>query len=104
MTARTRQLEQPSLGILLLILAAACSPDSKDVTGPQAPPASSAVAVPLAGITAAGVCDFDPTESALTGPGWTKVFEDGFSGNLSQWTIWSGGAVNEGLRRYQAAN
>lgn len=104
MTDRSRQLKQPSLGILLLILAAACSPDSKDLTAPQAPPASSAVAAPSAAVTAGGVCNFDPTESVLTGPGWTKVFDDGFSGSLSQWTIWNGGAFNEELQLYQASN
>jgi beta-glucanase (GH16 family) len=104
MTDRTRQLNRPSLGILLLILAAACSPDQKDLTGPEAPPASSAVAAPSLAATAVGVCDFDPTESALTGPGWSKVFEDGFSGDLSQWTIWSGGAFNEELQLYQPSN
>src|SRR5688500_7418177 len=104
MTDRTRQMKQPTLGILLLNLAAACSRDSKDLTGPQAPPACSAVAVPSAGIAAGGVCDFDPAESALTGPGWTKVFEDGFSGNLSQWTIWNGGAFNEELQLYRSSN
>ena len=77
MTDRARHLKQPSLGILLLILAAACSPDPKDLTGPATPPASSAVAAPSAGAAAIGVCDFDPTESALTGPGWSRVFEDG---------------------------
>lgn len=50
------------------------------------------------------MCDFNPTESALTGPGWGKVFEDGFSGDLSQWTTWIGGAFNEELQFYQPAN
>jgi beta-glucanase (GH16 family) len=74
------------------------------VTGPATPPASSAVAVPSAATTAAGVCDFDPTESTLTGPGWGKVFEDSFSGSLSQWSTWIGGAFNEELQFYQPAN
>jgi beta-glucanase (GH16 family) len=104
MTQRARRLRQPIPGTVLLILAAACSPDRNDLTAPATPPASSAVAVPSAATTAAGVCDFDPTESTLTGPGWSKVFEDGFSGGLSQWTIWNGGAFNEELQMYQASN
>lgn len=97
MTRRTRW-------IALLILAVGCSPDRQDVTGPE-PPASSAVAAPTAAALASGVCDFNPTESALTGPGWSKVFEDGFSsGDLSQWSVWYGGAFNEELQLYQAAN
>jgi len=97
-------LKQCTSGIALLILAAACSLDRQDLTDPGTPPASSAVAAPSAGTTAAGVCDFNPTESTLTGPGWSKVFEDSFSGDLSQWTIWFGGAFNEELQLYQPAN
>jgi beta-glucanase (GH16 family) len=97
-------MKHPALGILLLILAAACSPDHQALTAPEVPPASSAVSAPSAVTAAGGVCDFDPAEGALTGPGWTRVFEDGFSGNLSQWTIWNGGAFNEELQLYQPAN
>lgn len=104
MSDPARHVKRPALGILLLILAAACSPDRQELTAPEVPPASSAVAAPSALTAAGGVCDFDPAESALTGPGWTKVFEDGFSGNLSQWTIWNGGAFNEELQLYQPSN
>lgn len=104
MIPRARLRKQPLLGLALLILAAGCAPDREDVTGPATPPASSAVAAPTAGTTAAGVCDFDPTESTLTGPGWNKVFEDGFSADLSQWTVWIGGAWNEELQFYQPSN
>lgn len=104
MTHPARLLKQPSLCLALLILAAGCSPDRPDVTGPATPPTSSPVAAPSSLATAAGVCDFNPTESTLTGPGWSKVFEDGFSGDLSQWTIWNGGAFNEELQLYQPSN
>lgn len=103
MTYRTRFRKQPYLWTLLLILAVSCS-DRQGPTGPTTPPASSAVAIPSAAVTAAGVCDFNPTEGALTGPGWSKVFDEGFSGNLSQWTIWNGGAFNEELQLYQSSN
>jgi beta-glucanase (GH16 family) len=104
MRHRARHFKQTWLWLALVILAASCAPDREDVTGPGTPPASSAVAVPSAATTAAGVCDFNPTESTLTGPGWGKVFEDGFSGDLSQWTIWIGGAFNEELQFYQPSN
>jgi len=102
MRYRLRSPKLPLLGIVLLMLAASCAPDRPDPTGPNTPPAP-AVAVP-SGTAAAGVCDFDPTESVLTGPGWTRVFDEGFSGGLSQWNIWTGGAFNEELQLYQAAN
>jgi len=103
MRYRIRFRKQPSLWTLLLILAASCS-DRQGPTGPTTPPVSSAVAAPSAAATAAGVCDFNPTESALTGPGWSRVFEEGFAGDLSQWTIWNGGAFNEELQLYQSSN
>lgn len=104
MTHRVRQSRQPSRGILLLILAAACSPEVQDPTGPDTPPASSADAVPSLVTDAGGICNFDPAETALTGPGWNKIFDEGFSGDLSQWTIWNGGAFNEELQLYQSPN
>lgn len=104
MTHRARLSQRHIAGLLLLILAASCAPDHEDVTGPAKPPANSAVAAPSTATAAVGVCDFNPSETALTGPGWSKVFEDGFAGNLSQWTIWNGGAFNEELQLYQAAN
>ena len=103
MTHRAHRLPQPGWGLLLTTLAAGCAMDDQQLTGPDVP-ASSAVAIPLAAALAAGVCDFDPGESALTGPGWTKVFDEGFSADLSKWTIWIGGAYNEELQFYQPAN
>lgn len=51
-----------------------------------------------------GVCNYDLNESTLTGAGWTKKFEDTFSTNLSKWNTWTGGAFNNELQYYQAAN
>lgn len=104
MNGRTQHPLRVRVGIALLLLAAACAPEREDMTGPNRAPASSAVATAAAGTTVTGVCDFNPTESALTGPGWTKVFDEAFSGNLSQWNVWTGGAFNEELELYQAAN
>lgn len=54
-------------------------------------------------VSATAVCDFDLTETTLTGSGWTKVFDEQFS-NLNAWNIWTGGAYNNELQFYQAAN
>lgn len=104
MTGRDLPSLRVRLGVGLLLLAAACAPEREEVTGPNRAPASSAVAAPSAATTAVAVCDYNPTESALTGPGWTRVFDEAFSGDLSQWNIWSGGAFNGELELYQAAN
>lgn len=72
-------------------------PDNKDVINarpPQPPPPS----------VIHGVCGFDLDESALTAAGWTKKFEDNFDGDLSKWNTWYGGAFNNELQLYQAAN
>lgn len=55
-------------------------------------------------IPATGVCNFTLNESALTSAGWTKVFEDEFTTDLSKWNIWYGGAYNYELQLYQANN
>ena len=51
-----------------------------------------------------GVCDYDISESAITAAGWTKTFGDDFSTNLNSWNTWYGGAFNNELQLYQAAN
>jgi beta-glucanase (GH16 family) len=89
---------------LALVAAVACAPDTREPTDPSAPPVSSATATPSAVSATAGVCNYDPTDGQLTGTGWTKVFEESFSGGLSQWTIWTAGAFNEELQHYQASN
>jgi beta-glucanase (GH16 family) len=50
------------------------------------------------------ICDFQLDETTLTSTGWTKVFEDNFTTDLSKWNIWTGGAFNNELQYYQAAN
>jgi len=83
----------------LLLLLAACGGSE----GVLLEPAEPAPPLPERAI-AAGVCDYDPSESTLTGPGWTRVFDEGFSAGLTQWTTWTGGAFNEELQLYQGAN
>ena len=51
-----------------------------------------------------GVCGFDLDESTLIAAGWAKTFEDNFTTNLDKWTVWEGGAYNNELQLYQAAN
>ena len=49
-----------------------------------------------------GICDNNINEAAFVG--WTKVFDDDFLGDLSNWKTWEGGAYNNELQLYQAAN
>jgi beta-glucanase (GH16 family) len=51
-----------------------------------------------------GVCDYDINETAILGAGWTKSFDESFSGNLTNWNTWYGGAFNNELQLYQAPN
>ena len=48
--------------------------------------------------------DFDLDESALAASGYSKLFEENFTGDLSQWQVWEGGAFNEELQLYQKQN
>ena len=51
-----------------------------------------------------GVCDYDINETAIIGAGWSKSFDESFSSNLNNWNTWYGGAFNNELQLYQAAN
>ena len=51
-----------------------------------------------------GECDYDINETAILGAGWAKSFDESFSGDLTNWNIWYGGAFNNELQLYQAAN
>jgi beta-glucanase (GH16 family) len=53
---------------------------------------------------APAICDFELNETTLTNAGWTKIFEDNFTTDLSKWNIWTGGAFNNELQHYQASN
>jgi beta-glucanase (GH16 family) len=41
--------------------------------------------------TTAAICDFDVSDTALTNHGWTKAFDDEFTGDLANWDIMVGG-------------
>lgn len=62
----------------------------------EIPAATSAVA--------SAVCDYDLTENTLIASGWSKVFDEPFSNDLSKWNIWYGGAYNNELQLYTANN
>jgi hypothetical protein len=55
-------------------------------------------------IDATGFCDYTFNEAAVTATGYIKIFEDNFDTDLSKWNIWTGGAFNNELQYYQAAN
>lgn len=57
----------------------------------------------LGTVSAIGNCSYVFSEAALTGAGWTKIFDEQFT-NLNNWNIWYGGAYNNELQLYQAAN
>jgi beta-glucanase (GH16 family) len=91
--------------LLLCILFVACRKQlntAANITGNETNTASLTAAVTVANATA--VCDYDLDETTLTAAGWTKIFEDNFSSDLSQWNIWTGGAFNNELQYYQAPN
>jgi beta-glucanase (GH16 family) len=91
---------------LLIILFNNCTDESlnssgKETTKVQAQAQPGAGSIPRVAPT---ICDYDLVESTLTSAGWTKVFEDNFTADLSKWNIWTGGAFNNELQHYQSAN
>jgi beta-glucanase (GH16 family) len=55
-------------------------------------------------VNATGICDYIFNEAGATAAGYIKVFEDNFDADLNKWNIWTGGAFNNELQYYQAAN
>ena len=51
-----------------------------------------------------GICNYTIDETAITGAGWTKVFDEDFEADLSKWNTWYGSAFNNELQLYQASN
>lgn len=75
-------------GCLFLLVIGGCKkPDAVK-------PAQKTVA-PTNTITTATICDYAFSDSTLTNDGWTKVFDDDFSGGLSNWYAYTGGVTNE---------
>ncbi len=84
----------PGLFVLTAVFGCESLPDPVAESPGQSRIASAAI----------GTCDALLDETALTSSGWTKIFEDNFDTNLSKWNIWNGGAYNNELQLYQAAN
>lgn len=53
--------------------------------------------------TATTQCDYDVNDTAFTKHGWTKSFDDEFTGDLSNWSAYTGAVQNE-LEYYEPAN
>jgi beta-glucanase (GH16 family) len=87
-----------------LLAVAGCQPDPAVVRSPQDrepdPTAARAAAPIRADADVAYVFD----ENALLAAGWTRTFNEEFTGSLSQWNVWTGGAYNNELQYYQPAN
>jgi len=45
--------------------------------------------------TSSTICNFEFSDTTLTNKGWTKVFDDEFTGDLSNWYPYTGGVTNE---------
>jgi beta-glucanase (GH16 family) len=67
-------------------------------------PVQSAARPAPAPATVPAICDYNRNDTALTNTGWTKIFDEDFSTDLSKWNIWTGGAFNNELQYYQAGN
>jgi beta-glucanase (GH16 family) len=78
------------LGLLLTSIFG-CSKQN-DLTGQKKPAADTAKK------------GYDLDESVLVSQGYTKVFEENFSSDLSLWNFWEGGAYNNELQLYQRKN
>jgi beta-glucanase (GH16 family) len=105
-----RRLCFPHLFIFLTLLIAcmSCTQDELSVNGSDSVAGGSAnnggsTDAVISGL-APTVCDYTLNETALTNAGWTKIFEDDFTTDLSKWNIWTGGAFNNELQHYQASN
>lgn len=88
----------------LIVLLSGCLSDNTGIAPNTKPRPSENRLISAAGtVSTVAICDYDQTETALTGGGWTKVFDEQFT-NLNAWNIWTGGAYNNELQFYQGAN
>lgn len=53
--------------------------------------------------TATAICDYDIGDTSLTNHGWTKTYDEEFSGDLSNWVVLHGGMIKES-ECYEPAN
>lgn len=87
-----------AMGYLLIISLNSC--DRQQV------PETAAPALAAAGNTyyATAIADYELEEQALVAGGWRKTWEENFEGSLDKWNVWTGGAYNNELQHYRAAN
>ena len=88
--------------ICVLLLISACKKDNAADEGTVAEITTAKPAPPSPPVH--GGCNYEINESAIISSGWTKTFEENFSGDLTGWNIWYGGAFNNELQLYQASN
>ena len=87
-----------SLVAATLVSITACSADPARTLAPEV------VISPVSPAFTQGTCNYDRDDASLTSAGWAKAFDEPFSGNLSKWKVWVGGAFNNELQHYQASN
>jgi beta-glucanase (GH16 family) len=93
-----------SLVAFLLFASWACQkPLVKEPPGISPVESKTAIAA-AATASATAICDYNLDEAQLKAAGWTKTFEDDFSGTLTKWNIWNGGAYNNEWQLYQPQN
>jgi beta-glucanase (GH16 family) len=90
---------------LLLVVLASCKKQSQTTPVLQTTRDNTGtIATASTTVNANAICNYTFNETTLTSAGWTKTFEDNFDADLSKWNIWTGGAFNNELQYYQAAN
>lgn len=90
--------------VAVVLLSSSCQKEANTKGLPE-------IAYQLSSITttsttaAIGSTNYVFDEGSLTTAGWTRIFVDEFlTANYSNWNIWTGGAYNNELQYYQAAN
>jgi len=90
-----------ALGLVTLGGCKKMSGSTSDGTGKTTPPGP--ISKYTNPNTAVAACDYDVSDTALTNHGWTKAFDDEFTGDLSNWGAVTGGLLPE-LQCYEPAN
>jgi beta-glucanase (GH16 family) len=83
---------------------ASCQPDPSVVQSSQEWKPGPSAARAGAAIRADADQTYVFDENALLASGWTRTFNEEFTGSLTQWNVWTGGAYNNELQYYQPAN
>lgn len=92
------------IGVVFLFCISGCDKETPSITENRKSLSENARPVKPGGGIAATICNYDFDETTLINTGWTKVFEDNFTSDLSKWNIWTGGAFNNELQHYQGSN